>query len=90
MLLFTCKLNLVQYSHKFGSRGVIVVLYFLYNACSVYLPRLIWIVGIVVKLWWQDETEPNTTLAADLAAKHGRLIVLDINGVLLTSYRELS
>lgn len=66
-----------------------MVLYFLYNACSVYLPRLIWTVGIVVKSWWQDETEPNTTLAADLAAKHGRLIVLDINGVLLTSYSEL-
>ena len=67
-----------------------MVLYFLYNACSVYLPLLIWTVGIVVKSWWQEETQPNTTLAAvDLATKPGRLIVLDINGVLLRSYREV-
>ena len=53
------------------------------------MPLLTWAVGIVVKAWWQDETQPNTTLEADVAAKPGRLVVLDINGVLLGTYREL-
>ena len=53
------------------------------------MPLLTWGVGIVVKPWWQDERQPNTELEADVVAKAGRLVVLDLNGVLLGSYRYL-
>lgn len=54
---------------------------------SLYLfPIVLLIFGVEVDAWWINEGTIETQLPVDVIASKGRLIILDVNGVLLQNF----